>query len=215
MVLVKVKFRILLFYLLILFPFLISCDKEDIILDTGDGITIEFLEGLNDDSNFQLFRNSDRYYEMILDRDKNQTIQRISGRLLRNGIPVEDKSSGNQPKKVEFSSNLYWWLLEGETVANITYTYLNLLTGELVYVNLPPLVNWRDVLVPTVNESGYTDSQTGVFNTVIAPIKEMVGDTMKIKVEYIHSITSQEEGSKFFETLGKKVFRDSVYIVLK
>ena len=174
MVLVKVKFRNLLFYLLILFPFLISCDKEEIILDTGDGITIEFLEGLNDDPNFQLFRNSDRYYEMILDRDKNQTIQRISGRLLRNGIPVEDKSSGNQPKKVEFSSNLYWWLLEGETVANITYTYLNLLTGELVYVNLPPLVNWRDVLVPTVNESGYTDSQTGVFNTVIAPISSAV-----------------------------------------
>ena len=52
MVLVKVKFRNLLFYLLILFPFLISCDKEEIILDTGDGITIEFLEGLNDNPNF-------------------------------------------------------------------------------------------------------------------------------------------------------------------
>jgi hypothetical protein len=201
--------------IVIFFSFLFSCNKESIIIDEGDGITIEFLEGLNDDPQFQLSRNSNGYYEMILDRDKNQTIQRISGRLLRNGIPVEDKWSGPGSKKVEFSSNLYWWLLEGETVANITYTYLNLLTGELVYVNLPPLVNWRDVLVPTVNESGYTDSQTGVFNTVIAPIKEMVGDTMKVKVEYIHSITSQEEGSKFFETLGKKVFRDSVYIVLK
>jgi hypothetical protein len=202
-------------YIIILFSFLFSCDKEEIIIDEGDGITIKFLEGLNDDPNFQLSKNYNGYYEMILDRNKNQTIQRISGSLLRNGIPIEDKWSGPGSKKVEFSSNLYWWLLEGQIVANITKTYLNLITGELVYVNLPPLVNWRDVLVPTVNESGYTDSQTGVFNTVIAPIKEMVGDTMKLKVEYIHSITSQEEGSKFFETLGKKVFRDSVYIVLK
>lgn len=203
-------------YLLLIIFFFSSCEKEEIIIDEGDGITIEFLEGLNDDSQFQLSRNSDGYYEMILDQNKNQTVQRISGRLLRNGNPVwETLWSGPGPKKVNWESNLYWWLLEGQTVANITYTYLNLLTGELVYVNLPPLVNWRDVLVPTVNESGYTDSQTGVFNAVIAPIKEMVGDTMKVKVEYIHSITSQEEGSKFFEFLGDKVFRDSVYIILK
>jgi hypothetical protein len=203
-------------YLLLIIFFFSSCEKEEIIIDEGDGITIEFLEGLNDDSQFQLSRNSDGYYEMIFDQNKNQTVQRISGRLLRNGNPVwETLWSGPGPKKVNWESNLYWWLLEGQTVANITYTYLNLLTGELVYVNLPPLVNWRDVLVPTVNESGYTDSQTGVFNAVIAPIKEMVGDTMKVKVEYIHSITSQEEGSKFFEFLGDKVFRDSVYIILK
>lgn len=202
-------------YFSILIFFLFSCEKESIIIDEGDGITIRFLEGLNDDPKFQLSKNSNGYYEMILDRNKNQTVQRISGFLLRNGIPLEDKWSGPGPKKVEFSSNLYWWLLEGQTVANITKTYLNLITGELVYVNLPPLINWKDVLVPTINVSSYTDSKTGVFNTVIAPIREMVGDTMKVNVEYTHSITSQKEGSKFFETLGKKVFRDSVYIILK
>ena len=173
------------------------------------------MEGLNDNPNFQLFRNDDGYYEMILDPDQNQTTQRISGRLLRNGNPVwETLWSGPSPKKVEFSSNLYWWLLEGSTVANITYTYLNSL-GELVYVNLPPLVNWEDVLVPTINESSYTDSETGVFNTVIAPINQMIGDTIKVKVEFKHSITSKEEGSSFFETIGTRVFKDSVYIVLK
>ena len=202
--------------ILILVAFIFSCEKEgQIIRDNGEGITIEFLEGLNDNPTYQLSKDSNGFYNLTLDTIENQTIQRITGRLLRNGYPVEDLGSGVQPKNVSWKSNLYWWLLDGDIVANITYTYLNLLTGELVYVNLPPLVNWRDVLVPTVNESGYTDSQTGVFNTVIAPIKEMVGDTMKVKVEYIHSITSQEEGSKFFETLGKKVFRDSVYIVLK
>ena len=47
----------------------------------GEGITIEFLEGLNDDPQFQLSKNSDGYYEMTLNQNENQTIQRISGRL--------------------------------------------------------------------------------------------------------------------------------------
>ncbi len=203
-------------YIIILFPFLFSCDKEEIIIDEGDGITIEFLEGLNDDSQFQLSKNSDGYYEMTLNQNENQTVQRISGRLLRDGNPVwEDLWSGPGSKKVEFSSNLYWWLMDGDTVTNITYTYLNEFTGELTYVNLPPLVNWKDVIIPTINSSGYSDSETGVFNTVIGPVREMKGDTMKIVVQYTHSITSKEEESKFFSTLGNKVFKDSTYIVLK
>ena len=178
-------------YIIILFPFLFSCDKEEIILDNGEGITIEFLEGLNDDSQFQLSKNSDGYYEMTLNQNENQTIQRISGRLLRDGNPVwETLWSGPGSKKVEFSSNLYWWLMEGDTITtNITYTYINEFTGELTYVNLPPLVNWEDVIVPTINSSGYSDSESGVFNTVIGPVREMKGDTMKIVVQYTHSIT--------------------------
>jgi len=192
-----------------------SCNKKNFIIDEGDGISIQFLEGLNDNQTFQLSKNSDGYYEMTLDRTKNQTIQRITGRLLRNDKPIEDLYSGGQPKIVEFSSNLYWWLLEGDVVANVTYTYINYFTGELIYINLPPIVNWKDELVPTINSIGYTDSETGIFNTVIAPIREMVGDTMKINVQYIHSITSKEEGSMFFESTGKKVFKDSTYIILK
>ena len=195
--------------------FIISCTKNDIITDNGEGITINFIDGLNDDSRFQLSKNIDGYYELNLDRSKNQTIQRITGVLLRNGKPIEDSWSGFQPKMVNWESNLYWWLFEGETVANITKTYLNLFTGELVYVNLPPLLNWEDVIVQTINKSSYTDEKTGIFNTVIAPIQEMVGDTMKIKMTYIHSITQKEEGSKFFEIIGKKVFKDSTYIILK
>jgi hypothetical protein len=153
---------------------------------------------------------------MILDRDKNQTIQRISGRLLRNGNPVwETLWSGPGPKKVNWESNLYWCLLEGDTVVNVTYTYLNEFTGELVYVNLPPIINWKDELVPTINESSYSDSETGIVNTVIAPTREMVGYTMKIKLMYTHSITEKEEGSMFFSTVGERVFKDSVYVILK
>ena len=210
--LAKVKIRNLLFYLII---FIISCSKSDIIIDNGEGITLEFVDGLNDDPTYQLSKDSNGFYNLTLDRSKNQTIQRVTGKLLRNGFPLEDLISGLQPKKVNWESNLYWWLLEGETVANITYTYLNLLTGELVYVNLPPLVNWKDVIVPTINESSYSDDETGIVNTVIAPIQEMIGDTMKIKMMYVHSITQKEEGSNYFNIIGERVFKDSIYVILK
>jgi hypothetical protein len=205
--------KFLKFYVLLII--ISSCNQEEIITDNGEGITIEFTDGLNDDPQYQLSKNFDGFYEMILDRSKNQTIQRITGRILRNGIPIEDLWSGPGPKKVNWESNLYWWLLDGDIVANITKTYINEFTGELVYVNLPPLVNWKDKLVPTINESSYSDSETGIVNTVIAPIREMVGDTMKIKLMYTHSITQREEGSKFFSDIGEIVFKDSVYVILK
>ena len=202
--------------LIFLLSLIISCSKDQRTLtDNGEGITIEFVNGLNDDPTYQLSKDSNGFYNLTLDRSKNQTIQRITGKLLRNGFPLEDLISGLQPKKVNWESNLYWWLLEGETVANITYTYLNLLTGELVYVNLPPLVNWKDVIVPTINESSYSDTETGIVNTVIAPIQEMIGDTMKIKMTYTHSITQKEEGSNSFDIIGERVFKDSTYVILK
>ena len=208
-----IKLKHKLYFLIIILYF--SCNKNEIITDYGDGITIEFVEGLNDNPSFQMPKNTDGYYVLVLDKTKNQTIQRITGKLLRNGKPIEDISSGTQSKKVEFSSNLFWWLMEGDLVANITYTYINYFTGLLTYVNLPPIINWKDELVPTINSSGYTNSETGVFNTVIAPIREMVGDTMKIKVEYSHLITSKEKGSMFFDSDGVKIFKDSTYIILK
>ena len=205
--------KILLVFLLSL---IISCSKDQKTLtDNGEGITIDFLEGLNDNPTYQLSKDSNGLYILTLDRSKNQTIQRITSKLLRNGKPIEDLWSGSQPKKVNWESNLYWWLLEGDTVANITKTYLNLFTGELIYVNLPPLLNWREVIVPTINESSYSDDETGIVNTVIAPIQEMIGDTMKIKMVYVHSITQKEEGSNYFDIIGERVFKDSIYVILK
>lgn len=198
-----------------LFFFILSCSNNITFIDNGDDITIEFLEGLNEDPNFKLSKDVNGFYRLKLDRNRNQTIQRITGRLIRNdGRPVQTLSGGLR-QKVEFSSNLYWWLLKGDTVANITNTFINPLTGELVYTNLPPLINWRDVLVPTINQSSYTNDNTGVFNTVIAPIRNMEGDTMKITAEYVHSITAQEEDSNFFSTIGQKLIKDSVYVILE
>ena len=45
-------------HILILVAFIFSCEKEgQIIEDNGEGITIEFLEGLNDDPTYQLSKD--------------------------------------------------------------------------------------------------------------------------------------------------------------
>ena len=109
------------------------------------------------------------YYHLKLNPASNQTIHRISGKVYNN----------DQPIKVEWNSNLYWWLLKGDVVANITKTYINYFTGEITYVNLPPLINWKDMLVPTINTASYSDKDNEI-NTVIAPIYRMRYDTLVV-----------------------------------
>ena len=38
---------------------------------------------------------------------------------------------------------------------------------------------------------------------------------MKIKMMYVHSITQKEEGSNYFNIIGERVFKDSIYVILK
>lgn len=110
------------------------------------------------------------YYHLTLDPTKNQTIHRISG-VVKNTT---------EPTKVSWESNLYWWLLAGQVVAEITKTYTNYFTGEVTYVNLPPLTNWRNALVPTINSSSYV-GKGGEINTMIAPIYRMKNDTLVVR----------------------------------
>jgi hypothetical protein len=108
----------------------------------------------------------------ISNPSSNQTIHRITGRVINT----------TEPTKVEWESNLYWWFLKGQVVANITKTYFNPFTGELQYVNLPPLINWKDALVPTINSASYV-GKDGEINTVIAPIYRMKNDTLVVKMK--------------------------------
>lgn len=109
------------------------------------------------------------YYHLVLNKSSHQTIHRVSGKVKGNTHPL----------KIEWNSNLFWWLLQGQVVANITKTYFNPFTGELVYVNLPPLINWKDSLVPTINSASYSDKDNEI-NTVIAPIYRMRYDTLVV-----------------------------------
>jgi len=190
---------------LLIFIFLIGCTDSDSISGDVNNIKLEFIEGLNDDIDFHLNKNSEGYYELVLNKFSNQTIQRITAKLTQNNFPIQDNYGNIQPKLIEWESNLYWWLKKGDTVAQITKTYFNKFTGEITYTNLPPLINWKDELVSTINSSSYTSDQTGLVNTVIAPIRKMSGDTLKIIVKYNHLLSDS----------SYKKFRDSTYILLK
>lgn len=146
------------FRLLVVVLLFTSCTKEEIQLTP----TLELDARLPvDDSG---------YYHLTLNPTKTQTIHRISG-------VVENTT---EPTKVTWESNLYWWSLSGEVVAEITKTYINYFTGELTIVNLPPLTNWRNVLVPTINSASYVDGNDEI-NTMIAPIYQMRNDTLVVE----------------------------------
>lgn len=188
-------------------------ESDDYIINDGSGIRFLFDEGLNDNPAYRLQQDTEGFYLYELD-EEGQNIQRISVRLLDDGKRLYTPGSGYR-HKLHWDSSLYWWLAEGDTVANITRRYFNPFTGEYQYVNLPPLVNWREVLVSTINHSSITNEETGRGSTVIAPIGEMKGDTMTVYVYYNHEITRQRTGSRHFEAIGHKEIRDSVRIILK
>ena len=122
-----------------------------------------------------------------LENTNNATSSSESTKKIEYELELDGKVKGNiHPLKIEWNSNLFWWLLQGQIVANITKTYFNPFTGELVYVNLPPLINWKDSLVPTINSASYS-SKDGEINNVIAPIKEMKGDTLVVNARIIET----------------------------
>ena len=142
-----------------------SCSVETI-----EEISDSIIPTLQLDGRLPIDKNG--YYHLVLDSTRNQTIHRVSGKVL----------NILEPTKVSWESNLYWWLRDGDTIANITKTYINYFTGELTYVNLPPLINWKDYIVPTINPASYVD-KNGEINTMIAPIYRMKNDTLVVKCE--------------------------------
>lgn len=141
--------------------------KKDIYFFKIKGVLTE--DGLD-----TLFKDTNGFYHLQLDRYRNQTIRRVTGIILKNGIEPFP------PEKIEWESNLYWWLLRSDTVAQITRTYFNPFTGILQPVILPPLIAQKDELVPTINCCSY-NGKNGEINTMIAPINRMVGDTLIIQ----------------------------------
>ena len=126
-------------------------------------------------------KDKNGYYHLKL-VSPNQQPHRVTGKILKNG---------NEPlysELLEWESNLYWWIRDGDTIATITKAYFNYFTGQFVIAQLPPLISSKDEIVPTINRVSYSGSN-GEFNTVIAPIRTMAGDTMIVKLEHTKSKT--------------------------
>jgi hypothetical protein len=167
--------------LLILFS---ACTKEDVPIpqknytfSVDSVLTREGTQSLAKDNNgnyhLKLFGN-------LLPLSTSQQTHRVTGRILVNGkqpYPAE---------KIEWESNLFWYIQKGDTIARITKSYINYYTGQYTIVNLPPLISSMKELVPTTNPASYSGTN-GEINTMIAPIKNMIGDTIILKATHYES----------------------------
>lgn len=163
-------------WLLLGFSIFTSCSSDDILSNPQWGpeshisqpkVATTLQSNITMELDGRLTKDSNGYYHLTLNQSTNQTTHRVSGKVLNT----------KEPTKIEWESNLYWWLKPGDVIANITKTYINQYTGQLTYVNLPPITNWKEQLVPTINCCSYVDNKNEI-NTMIAPINKMVGDTL-------------------------------------
>ena len=119
------------------------------------------------DMNLPIDKNG--YYHLKIDRESVQTLHKVSAYVENELGPIEFH-------KVRWESNLYWVI--GDTLG---YIYKRGLTDEFVYVNYDTMyVTWfKGYEVPTTNEFSYSN-QFGEINNMIAPTKQMVGDTLRL-----------------------------------
>ena len=160
------KFIFLFISVLILLTLLTSC--EDTIMDElPDNYTLEL------DS--RLDTTDDGLYKLELNSTQNsiQTIHRISGKLLNNGEEP-------YPQLVEWESSHNWIL--NDTAYVIVRRTINAL-GNWVTIDTSYVTGFNGSSVPTINEFSYS-GDGGEINTVIAPIDEMVGDTLIVKARF-------------------------------
>ena len=120
------------------------------------------------------------YYHIKLLTIPQQQSHRVTGTILLNGVsPIPSE-------KVEWESNLYWYVKKGDIIASITKSYINYFTGQYTIVNLPQLISNTTALVPTTNPSSYSGIG-GKINTIISPTGNMIGDTLVLKTYHYES----------------------------
>ena len=167
-----------------LIPLLIllsACSREDLNVPQKK-YYLKIDSVLNQSGTKSLVYDINGYYHLKLDVRKNQTLSRVTGTVLVDG------REPYPPEKIDWESNLYWWLKKGDTVAYITKAYVNYFTGQYTIVSLPPLIASKDELVPTSNFASYS-GKGGEINNMIAPIYRMKGDTLILKT--MHTLSNQ------------------------
>jgi hypothetical protein len=140
---------------------LFSC--EDNIVDSiPDNYTME-LDGRLDTTN-------EGFYLLDLNQTSLQTIHRITGQLLNNG------EEPYPPQYVNWESSHSWVLQD-----TVGFMVRRVLTawGDWVNVDTTYVTGFGGSIIPTINSTSVSGTN-GEINTVIAPINEMVGDTMVV-----------------------------------
>ena len=128
------------------------------------------------------------YHHLKIDTTKWQTLHRISGHAYRDGEPMNVLKFG-------WASSHHWIVGDnfGYVIAN------NGLTDDMTYVGYDTTyVTWfGGSEVPIVNGSSYS-REDGEVNTMVAPIRTMVGDTATIFYGWYDDWTSEETIKEFY-----------------
>ena len=113
------------------------------------------------------------YHRFKLNRDTWQTLHKVTGSIRDEGFGVENFW-------VEWESNLYWYI--GDTLGYIVKRNFN---DEGMYVSYDTtyLTQFDGMEVATSNMISYSNSK-GEINNMIAPVRSMVGDTMKLTARW-------------------------------
>ena len=158
--------------------------KNNLIL----GIILSFLLISCEDNNthhelsfdLRLTEDGRGYHHLTLDKNNWQTLHRVSGLIRDEGFGVENFW-------VEWESNLYWYI--GDTLGYVVKRNFND-KGMYVSYDTTYLTQFSGMEVATSNMISYSNSN-GEINNMIAPVKSMVGDTMKLTARWY-------DGSKDF-----------------
>ena len=114
------------------------------------------------------------FYHLSLDSNNWQTLHRVKGVVTESDNFVEGFW-------VEWESDLYWYL--GDTLGYIVTQFLSE-TGTYVSVDTSFMIGFNGMAVPTSNKISYSNYY-GEINNMIAPTKNMVGDTLTLKASWL------------------------------
>ena len=133
--------------------------------DEESDLYIEIIPGLGVDK--------DGYYHLDMLRNTWQTTHRISGYVTDGGDPVENM-------RIEWTSSHYWRL--NDTLGYyVEYGYTDLL--EYLALDTTYITGFDDFVVPVINCCSYSNAD-GEINTMIAPVRSMIGDTMTVGIQF-------------------------------
>jgi hypothetical protein len=145
------------------------------------GIILSFLLISCEDNNtyhelsfdLKLTEDGRGYHHLTLDRNNWQTLHRVTGSIRDEGFGVENFW-------VEWESNLYWYI--GDTLGYVVKRNFND-KGMYVSYDTTYLTQFSGMEVATSNIISYSNSN-GELNNMIAPVRSMVGDTMRLTARW-------------------------------
>ena len=119
----------------------------------------------------------DGYYHLTLNDESWQTTHRLSGQVYRGDNPVDVVF-------FEWAATHHWYI--GDTLGYIVQQGL---TDDLVYVSYDTsyITGFNGMEVPVINCCSYSNA-VGEVNTMLAPVRNMRGDTLTVGFLYSNGV---------------------------